>query len=156
MKKREIDTSVIGTIKVLSAIVFFPLWWMVASAFITWSLLSSSSPINSLLLSHWLLEYVTYLPAVSVFLLFLIWWPMSARLHLKLYARLVRSSRDLKRWKIWKDEDTNWDELVKVQREIAARLVKTGAGLILPGDADWSDPPSGKDDMVSVQVRPTR
>jgi len=78
---------------------------------------------------------------------------MSARLHLELYARLVRGSRDLKRWKIWKDEDTNWDELVKVQRELASRLVKTGAGLILPGDADWTDPPSGKDDAVSVQVR---
>lgn len=153
MKKQDVDTSVIGTIKVLSAIVFFPLWWMVASAIITWSLLSGSSPINSLLLSHWLLEYVTYLPLVGVFLLFMIWWPMSARLHLKLYARLVRSSRDLKRWKIWKDEDTNWDELVKVQRELASRLVETGAGLILPGDADWNDPPSGKDDVESVQVR---
>ena len=48
---------------------------------------------------------------------------------------------------------TNWDELVKVQRELASRLVETGAGLILPGDADWNDPPSGKDDVESVKVR---
>ncbi|MAJ01363.1 MAG: hypothetical protein CMA10_03035 [Euryarchaeota archaeon] len=153
MKKQKIDTSVIGTIKVLSAVVFFPMWWMVASAIMTWSLLSTASPINSFLISHWLLEYITYLPALGIFLVFLLWWPLSARLHLKLYARLVRSSRDLKRWKIWKDQDTNWDELVQVQRELASRLVQIGAGLVLPGDPDWTDPPSGHDDVVSVCLR---
>ena len=59
LKRKDIDTSVVGTMKVLSAIVLFPAWWLLASALITWSLLSSASPLNALLLSHWLLLSIT-------------------------------------------------------------------------------------------------
>ena len=100
MKRLNLDTSVIGTMKVLSAMVVFPIWWMAASVFITWSLLSSGSPLNELLLSHWLLLSITKLPALGVFVVFLFWWPLSAKLHLKLYARLLRGSHNLQRWKI--------------------------------------------------------
>lgn len=153
MKKRNIDSSVLGSIKVLSAVVFFPLWWMLASAFMTWSLLDATSPVNALLLSHWLLESITRLPSVLVFTVFLLWWPISARIHLKLYARLVRGWRDVKRWNIWKDEETDWSSLVERQRELAARLVETGSGLVLPGDEDWVDPPTGMDDSSVVKLR---
>lgn len=154
MKRREIDSSAIGSMKVLSAIVFFPIWWVLASSFITWSLLSSASPLNALLLSHWLLLSVTNLPAVGVFLVFLVWWPTSARLHLKLYARLVVGAQNLRRWSRWKDESNDWAALVNEQRYLSAELVSLGTELVLPGDPDWEDPPPGQDDVDSVRFRP--
>ncbi len=153
LKRRSLDSSVIGTAKVFSAVVFFPLWWILASMLITWSLLSASSPINEILLKHWLLLSITELPAVGVFLVFLFWWPVSAKLHLKLYARLVRGSRNLQRWKVWKDDSKDWDLLVEEQRRLANELVGLGAGLVLPGDEDWEDPPSGHDDVAAVRRR---
>jgi len=153
MKRREIDSSAIGSMKVLSAIVFFPIWWVLASAFITWSLLSSASPLNALLLSHWLLLSITKLPAAGVFIVFLLWWPMSARLHLKLYARLVVGAQNLRRWNRWKDESNDWAALVKEQRHLSAELVDLGTALVLPGDPDWEDPPPGQDDADSVRFR---
>ena len=133
---------------------FFPIWWVLASAFIAWSLLSSASPLNALLLSHWLLLSVTKLPAIGVFLVFLVWWPTSARLHLKLYARLVVSAQNLRRWSRWKDESNDWAALVNEQRYLSAELVSLGTELILPGDPDWEDPPPGQDDVDSVRFRP--
>ena len=155
LKRRLHDSSVIGTVKVFSAVVFFPLWWISVSALITWSLLSSASPLNELLLSHWLLLEITNLPVWGVFAVFMVWWPVSAKLHLKLYARLVRGWRNLQRWEIWKDDTNEWDGLVREQRRLANELVELGAGLVLPGDEDWLDPPSGKDDVSAVQRRPT-
>jgi len=151
-----LDTSVVGTMKVLSAMVVFPIWWMVASVFITWSLLSSGSPLNELLLSHWLLLSITKLPALGVFVVFLFWWPLSAKLHLKLYARLLRGSHNLQRWKIWKDDTKDWDLLVEEQRLLSAELVNLGSGLVLPGDPDWEDPAPGQDDVASVRFRQTQ
>ena len=153
MKKRGADQSIIGTLKVISAVVFFPLWWIVASSALTWMLLSSASPVNEFLQLHWLLAMLTELPVVLVFVLFFLWWPTSAKLHLRLYARLVVKSRQLQRWKAWKDDEHNWDELVQRQRLLAGRLVGLGGDLILPGDADWVDPPAGKDDVESVKKR---
>ena len=153
MKRRKVDSSAIGSMKVLSAIVFFPIWWVLVSAFITWSLLSSGSPLNALLLSHWLLLSVTRLPAAGVFLVFLLWWPTSARLHLKLYARLVIGAQNLRRWSRWKDESNDWAALVTEQRHLSAQLVDLGTTLVLPGDPDWEDPPPGQDDVDSVRFR---
>ena len=153
LKRRAIDASVIGTVKVLSAVVMFPVWWVVASAIITWSLLSAASPVNGLLLSHWLLLEITKFPGFGVFLLFMIWWPVSARLHLKLYARLVTSYQNLNRWEIWKDDSKDWALLVEEQRRLSAELVALGSGLVLPGDPDWKDPPAGHDDAASVRFR---
>ncbi len=153
LKRRDIDASAVGTMKVVSAVVMFPLWWVAASAFITWSLLSAQSPVNELLLSHWLLLEITKLPALGVFIVFLLWWPVSARLHLKLYANLIRSYQNLMRWKIWKDDSKDWALLVEEQRRLSAELVNLGAGLVLPGDPDWKAPPSGQDDAASVRFR---
>ena len=153
MKRVNIEPSVIGTIKVLSAVVFFPLWWAAGSLFMTWSLLNASSPVNATLQMHWLTDYITQLPAAVLFVVFMCWWPLSAKLHLKLYARLLRSSRELKRWALWSDEETDWEILVATQRNLAARLVDGGANLVLPGDPEWEDPPAGQDDVTSVRLR---
>jgi hypothetical protein len=84
---------------------------------------------------------------------FLFWWPLSAKLHLKLYARLLRGSHNLQRWKIWKDDTKDWDLLVEEQRLLSAELVNLGSGLVLPGDPDWEDPAPGQDDVASVRFR---
>lgn len=153
MKRRAVDSSAIGSMKVLSAIVFFPVWWVISSAFITWSLLSSTSPLHALLISHWLLLSITKLPAIGVFLVLMLWWPTSAKLHLKLYARLVVGAQNLKRWSRWKDESKDWAALVSEQRQLSAELVGLGTELVLPGDPDWTDPPPGRDDADAVRFR---
>ncbi len=153
MKKRGADQSIIGTLKVISAVIFFPLWWIIASGVLTWLLLSTDSPVNEFLQMHYLLAALTDLPFVLVSIIFFLWWPTSAKLHLRLYARLVVKTRQLQRWKAWKDDENNWEELVVRQRRLAGRLVGLGEGLILPGDEDWIDPPAGKDDVESVQRR---
>jgi len=153
MKKRGADQSIIGTLKVITAVVFFPLWWLIASGGVTWLLLSEASPVNEFLQLHWLLAMLTQLPVPLVFIILFLWWPTSAKLHLRLYGRLVVKSRQLRRWKVWKDDQHNWDELVHRQRHLAGRLVGLGEGLILPGDEDWIDPPAGKDDVCSVTKR---
>jgi len=155
MKKRGADQSIIGTLKVVTAVIFFPLWWIIASGGVTWMLLAEASPVNEFLQLHWLLALLTKLPAVLVFILLFFWWPASAKLHLRLYARLVIKARQLRRWKAWKDDEHNWDELVHRQRLLAGRLVGLGGGLILPGDEDWIDPPAGRDDVGSVTRRPS-
>ena len=153
MKKRGAGKSVIGTLKVVSAVIFFPLWWLFASGCMTWLLLSNASPVNEILRLHWLLESLTDLPVFLVFSIFFIWWPTSGKLHLKLYAKLVIKTRAIRRWNAWKDEENNWGELVTRQRQLAGRLVGLGEGLVLPGDAEWNDPPAGEEDVVSVQKR---
>lgn len=153
MKAKGAGESIIGTIKILSAIVFFPLWWILASMGATWLLLNSASPVNELLQLHWLLQPLADLPYYLVFCVFFIWWPVSAKAHLKLFAKVVVSYRALKRWQSWRSDEVDWDELVARQRRLAGRLVGVGEGLVLPGDPDWVDPPAGQDDVVSVRLR---
>jgi hypothetical protein len=88
-----------------------------------------------------------------VFCVFFIYWPLSAKAHMRLFAKVVVNYRSLKRWQSWRDEEMNWDELVTRQRKLASRLVSIGEGLILPGDEDWVEPPAGQDDVVSVRLR---
>lgn len=153
MKAKGADGSIISTIKILSALVFFPLWWILASSGATWLLLNPSSPVNELLQLHWLLEPLANLPTYLVFCVFFIYWPLSAKAHMRLFAKVVVNYRALKRWQSWRDEEMNWDELVTRQRKLASRLVSIGEGLILPGDEDWVEPPAGQDDVVSVRLR---
>lgn len=153
MKSKGADGSILSTIKLLSAMVCFPLWWLIASLGATWLLLNDASPVNELLQMHWLLENLTRLPFYLVFCVFFLWWPTSAKAHLRLYAKVVVNYRSLKRWQAWRDEEVNWDELVLRQRNLARRLVGVGEGLILPGDEDWIDPPAGEDDVMSVRQR---
>jgi 1-acyl-sn-glycerol-3-phosphate acyltransferase len=153
MEAKGAGESIIGTIKLLSAIVFFPLWWILASMGATWLLLNSASPVNELLQLHWLLQPLADLPYYLVFCVFFIWWPVSAKAHLKLFAKVVVSYRALKRWQSWRNDEVDWEELVARQRRLAGRLVGVGEGLVLPGDPDWVDPPAGQDDVVSVRLR---
>ena len=153
MKAKGAGESIIGTIKILSAIVFFPLWWILASMGATWLLLNNASPVNELLQMHWLLQPLAELPYYFVFCVFFIWWPVSAKAHLKLFAKVVVSYRALKRWQSWRSDEVDWEELVARQRRLAGRLVGVGEGLVLPGDPDWVDPPAGQDDVVSVRLR---
>ena len=85
-KSDAVDNSVLGTYKVLAAVITFPIWWVIASLMVTWALLAEASPVNELLSMHYLLEKLTHLPFIFVFLIFMYWWPNSAKLHLKLYA----------------------------------------------------------------------
>lgn len=153
MKAKGADGSIVGTIKIMSALVFFPVWWIIASLCATWLLLNSASPINELLQMHWLLEPLANLPYYLVFGVFFLWWPLSAKAHMRLFSKVVVSYRALKRWQSWRDDEVDWDELVLRQRRLAGQLVGIGEGLVLPGDEDWVDPPAGQDDVVSVRLR---
>ena len=153
MKAKGADGSIVGTIKIMSALVFFPVWWIIASLGATWLLLNSASPINELLQMHWLLEPLANLPYYLVFGVFFLWWPLSAKAHMRLFSKVVVSYRALKRWQSWRDDEVDWDELVLRQRRLAGQLVGIGEGLVLPGDEDWVDPPAGQDDVVSVRLR---
>jgi 1-acyl-sn-glycerol-3-phosphate acyltransferase len=153
LKKRDIADSIQGTMKVMSAVVMFPIWWVISSLTITWLLLSHSSPVYVLLNMHWLLAKLTLLNPIIVFLIFLIWWPVSGKMHLRLYSKLVQSWRMLKRWQRWRGNEHDWDSLYKRQRLIGERLVSIGDSLVLPGDPDWISPPTGQDDVLSVKYR---
>ena len=52
---------------------------------------------------------------------------------MKLYSRLVRNWRNLKRWKNWRKNELHWQELQSRQREIGGLLIKLGDGLTLAG-----------------------
>jgi len=125
----------------------------VLSISLVWALLDTESPVFIALSSHQILQYITELPALGMFVFFMLFWPLSARAHMKLYARLVLSTRRLRRWAAWKDDTNDWQRLVTTQRSIAERLVNLGAALVLPGDEDWEDPPAGQDDVMVVRPR---
>lgn len=152
-KKSNVDDSLQGSIKVLSSMVMFPLWWGLLSSMIVWLLLDTTSPVFLALSGHALLKYVTHLPSFGIFIFFMLFWPLTARAHLKLYARLVRSNRRLKQWKAWNNDGTDWEQLIAKQQQLASQLVNIGANLVLPGDPEWIDPPVGKDDVHAVQLR---
>ena len=153
LKKGKISESILGTMKIMSSIILFPLWWVISSLSLTWLLLSSSSPVFSLLNMHWLLARLTLLNPILVFLILLVWWPISGKMHLKLYARLVQSWRMLKRWRMWRNDKHDWSTLQQRQDSIGEQLINLGDSLILPGDPDWVEPNTGSDDILSVKYR---
>ena len=152
-RRAGVDDTLQGSIKVLSSVVVFPVWWLSLSLAITWVLLDISSPVYQAFSTHQLLYYLTLLPPLGVAVVLMLFWPLSARAHMGLYARLVRATRSVRRWLAWRDESNDWDELVNTQRELAGALVALGSGLVLPGDPEWQDPPSGRDDADVVQRR---
>ena len=153
LKKGKISAPIQGTMKVMSAVIMFPIWWITASLMVTWLLLSSSSPVFSLLNMHWLLAKLTMLNPILVFLILLVWWPISGKMHLKLYSKLVQSWRMLKRWQRWRDNKLDWQSLQARQQNIGGQLISLGDSLVLPGDPDWVEPKTGTDDNLSVQYR---
>lgn len=154
-RRAGVDDSLQGSIKVLTSVVLFPLWWLFLAGTLTWLLLDASSPMFQAFSAHQLLKYVTYLPAAGAFFVFMLFWPLSARTHMNLFARWVRAGRRLRQWRAWQDESKDWDRLVERQQELAARLVGLGAALVLPGDADWVEPAAGLDDGSVVYRRTT-
>ena len=83
----------------------------------------------------------------------LLWWPLSARLHLKLYARASRSWRALRLGFKLRSGDVDWESLLNTHASLAQELATIGAGLVLPGDPDWVDPEPGVDDWQVVRPR---
>ena len=153
LKKRGISESIHATMKISSAIILFPIWWIFASLAVTTLFLSSTSPLFILLNKHWLLAYFTQIHPILMFFILMIWWPLSGKLHLKLYSKLVRSRRSLNRWKRWRLNQLDWDGLQKRQREIGGLLVSLGDSLNLPGDPDWTEPETGQEDFKHVSLR---
>ena len=152
-KRRGLDNEVVGTLKVYSSFVLFPLWWIIVSIGVVMLLLGSDSPVRELLASHWLLIYLTKIPVVLAGLVLLVCWPLSGRAHLVLHANATRTWRAIKRWKRWKDDGIDWDGLHLEQVSIAQTLVTLGDGLVLPGDPEWKTPPTGTDDSEIVSYR---
>ena len=153
LKKRGVSESIHGTLKIGTAVIMFPIWWIFVSLSVTVIFLATESPIYILLNKHWLLAYFTMINPIVMFFVLLIWWPTSGKLHMKLYARLVRNWRNLKRWKNWRKNQQYWENLRNRQREIGGMLIDLGADLVLPGDDDWHEPATGKDDSVYVKHR---
>ena len=153
LKKKGIEESVHATMKLGTAVIIFPLWWIFASLAVTAIFLSNNSPIFILLNKHWLLAYFTQINPILMFIILLIWWPVSGKMHLNLYSRLVRSWLSLKRWSNWRKNELDWNRLQKQQREIGSLLITIGDSLILPGDKEWKDPPTAEDDYKHVSLR---
>jgi len=152
-KKARVDDSLQGSIKVLSSMFIFPLWWAAMSVTMAWLLQDDASPIFVFLSENAVLKYVTTLPSFGIFLFFFFFWPLTAKAHMKLYARFVQSTRRMSQWKAWNNDSTDWDRLISTQQNLALRLVNIGADLVLPGDEEWIDPPAGQDDAAVVRRR---
>ena len=86
-------------------------------------------------------------------LIVLLWWPLSARLHLKLYARASRSWRALRLGFKLRSGAIDWEGLLETHAYLAQELVMIGNGLVLPGDPDWVNPKPGVDDWEVVRTR---
>ena len=65
----------------------------------------------------------------------------------------MRALSTLKRWKRLRRDEVPWDELTKEQLGLANELLDIGKSLILPGDSDWKQPATGKDDYEYVKMR---
>jgi hypothetical protein len=152
-EKKGVNKEVIGSVKVYTSIILFPIWWVIISITVAWLIIAEQSPINSILSSHWLIANLTYLPIYLVIAILFIWWPLSGRANLSLHANATRSWRMLKRWNRWNDGNIEWDMLYKQQLSIANTLVSIGDKLVLPGDADWINPATGIDDSDIVTFR---
>jgi hypothetical protein len=118
-----------------------------------WMLLGENSAVRELFASHWLLVYLTDIPLIVVGMILILFWPLTGRAHLVLQANASRSWRVIRRWKRWKDDSIEWDTLRNEQLAIARILTSLGDEMILPGDADWQNPPLGTDDAEVVRMR---
>ena len=150
---KKIDALKRGALKLYTAILVYPIWWGISAWIFTWAIISSSSPFSSLGDYSTIIQLLLDLPASLVFPLMVWWMPTAGKLQMKLYSRGKSSWRRMRLWVKWRDPSFDWEELSKIQKQLAADLVKIGDGLILPGDVDWKDPLPGKDDFTAVSVR---
>ena len=142
-----------GALKLYTASIIYPIWWLLAAAAFTWALISDASPLAQLSEYSITLEFLFALPAYAVFPLMLWWMPMAGKLQVKLSSRATIAWRRMKLWLIWKDPSFDWDNLRKEQSILASDLVEIGDNLVLPGDADWAEPDAGMDDYTAVSRR---
>lgn len=142
-----------GSLKLYTAFVVYPIWWLISAWMFTWFLISDSSPISSIDDYSAILQFLFALPVYLVLPLMICWMPTAGVLQMKLYARGTISWRRMRLWVKWRDSSFDWDNLCSVQRDLASDLVKIGDGLILPGDSDWVEPNAGLDDFTAVKVR---
>ena len=149
-KMKEIDR---GALKLYSAVVIYPIWWIIAAGAFTWALLSDSSPVSNFSDYSVILEFLFSLPAVLIFPIMLWWMPTAGKLQIKLYTKGKSSWRRMRLWAKWRNPSFDWDFLCSTQRKLASDLVQIGDGLVLPGDEDWKDPKPGKDDYTAVRLR---
>jgi len=151
--RKNASQAALGTIKVYSSILLFPIWWAIITVTTIWLLLGDESIVRELFTSHWLLVYLTKVPLIVVGMILIIFWPLTGRAHLVLQAKASRSWRVIKRWKRWNDDSIEWDDLRSEQLVIARTLTSLGDEMVLPGDADWQSPPLGTDDAEVVRMR---
>ena len=149
----KLKQSTRGALKLYTAFIVYPVWWLISAWMFTWFLLSDSSPASSLEEYSSILTFLFSLPA-SLILPLMIWWmPTAGKLQMKLYAKGTISWRRMRLWVKWKDTSFDWENLCSIQQDLASDLVKIGDGLILPGDDDWIEPGAGLDDFTMVRLR---
>ncbi len=151
--RRNASQAALGSIKVYSSLVLFPMWWAIITAAMIWLLLGEDSAVKELFASHWLLIYLTKIPLIIVGIILIFFWPLTGRANLVLQANASRSWRVIRRWKRWKDDSIEWDALRNEQLAIARVLTSLGDEMVLPGDADWQNPQFGTDDAEVVRMR---
>ena len=142
-----------GALKLYTALAVYPIWWFISASAFTWALLSDSSPIAGLAEYSMIIEFLFALPASLVLPLMIWWMPTAGKLQMKLYSKGKSSWRRMRLWAKWRNPSFDWDNLCRIQQELAADLVQIGDGLILPGDEDWKEPEAGKDDFTAVSLR---
>jgi hypothetical protein len=145
----------IGSMKLLYSIGLYPIWWLFCAITLGWFIASSASPLQNINLPGFILPVLAAIPWPLVSILLLFWWPVSARLHLKLYQRLSKSWRNLRLWFKLRSGQIEWETLIQAHQSLAIEMASIGNGLILPGDPDWREPPTGKEDWEMVQFRPS-
>lgn len=150
---RKMKETSRGALKLYTALVAYPIWWFISASAFTWALLSDSSPFAGLADYSVLIEFLFSLPASLVLPLMIWWMPTAGRLQVKLYSKGKSSWRRMRLWAKWRNPSFDWDNLCKMQQELAVDLVRIGDGLILPGDEDWIEPIAGKDDFTAVGLR---
>jgi 1-acyl-sn-glycerol-3-phosphate acyltransferase len=152
--KSDSNKSIMGTMKLFLSVLIYPIWWILISLPIGWFISSSSSPLQDVNIPSIIIPLLAEIPWLLTTIIVLFWWPLSARIHLKLYARASRSWRALRLGFKLRSGDVKWDALLKTHATLAQELATIGAGLVLPGDPDWVDPEPGVDDWQVVQTRP--
>lgn len=146
----KLDQSRRGALKLYTAFVLYPIWWILSAWAFTWALLSDSSPLAGLAEYSLILEFLFSLPAYAVYPLLLWWMPTAGKLQVKLYSRGTISWRRMRLWVKWRDSSFDWETLCQSQQSLASDLVQIGDNLVLPGDKEWKEPMAGKDDFSSV------
>jgi len=145
-----------GSYKLLLALVLMPLWWLGIAMPVAWLLdatvssldLPAVGPLTAALIA--LVESVPW-PLMGVILMFA--FPLAARQHIRLYMRTCRAWAVVKRWHKLRDESVPWRAIRDEQVALAHLMAEIGLTFVLPGDADWVDPPAGKDDWEVVRRR---